>query len=260
MTFINLFKFHIASKANAILLLLARRIKQTVNPPTPPSSRHPLQVPVHLRPLASKDLNVSSTLVQRCFTPAVSSTCYCGATGHTIRWGFGGQGSRYRKPVTQSRRMSNTCHSKSGPLVDLNSEHTTKLSSGYPTLVRIALDVLPCRASSVPCERLFSASKRTAVDRRASLGAEELQVMKFAWRHEENSSFTGINSLEGETSLRSLDDLGDLDISFETAPSDDGKIRVRIHPLRPRPSPLSVDSGSANGMYSSLETMGFLPY
>jgi hypothetical protein len=56
----------------------------------------------------------------------------------------------------------------------------------YPTLARIALDVLPCQASSVPCERLFSASKQTADTRRASLGAkrfEELQVMKFAWRN-----------------------------------------------------------------------------
>lgn len=49
--------------------------------------------------------------------------------------------------------------------------------------MRIALDVLPCQASSVPCERLFSASKQTAENCRASLGAkrfEELQVMKFA--------------------------------------------------------------------------------
>jgi hypothetical protein len=55
----------------------------------------------------------------------------------------------------------------------------------YPTLAQIALDVLPCQASSVPCERLFSASKQTADLRRASLGAkrfEELQIMKFAWR------------------------------------------------------------------------------
>jgi len=55
----------------------------------------------------------------------------------------------------------------------------------YPTLARIALDVLPCQASSVPCERLFSASKQTADTRWASLGAkrfEELQVMKSAWR------------------------------------------------------------------------------
>ena len=55
----------------------------------------------------------------------------------------------------------------------------------YPTLARISLDILPCQASSVPCERLFSASKQTAENRRASLGPkrfEELQVMKFAWR------------------------------------------------------------------------------
>ena len=53
------------------------------------------------------------------------------------------------------------------------------------TLSRITLDVLPCQASSVPCEHLFSASKQTADLHQASLGAkqfEELQIMKFAWR------------------------------------------------------------------------------
>jgi hypothetical protein len=56
----------------------------------------------------------------------------------------------------------------------------------YPMLALIALDTLPCQASSVPCERLFSAGKQVADDRRASLGAtrfEELQMMKFAWRN-----------------------------------------------------------------------------
>jgi hypothetical protein len=50
----------------------------------------------------------------------------------------------------------------------------------------MALDYLPCPASSVPCERLFSASKEIADDRRSRLGAkkfEELQIMKFAWRN-----------------------------------------------------------------------------
>ena len=54
----------------------------------------------------------------------------------------------------------------------------------HPTLAQIALNILPCQASSVPCERLFSASKQTADNHWASLGAkrfEELQVMKFAW-------------------------------------------------------------------------------
>lgn len=51
---------------------------------------------------------------------------------------------------------------------------------------QVALDILPSQASSVPCEHLFSSSKQVATDRRASLGGqrfEELQLMKFAWRH-----------------------------------------------------------------------------
>jgi hypothetical protein len=56
----------------------------------------------------------------------------------------------------------------------------------YPTLRRIALDFLPCQASSVPCEHLFSGGGEIATKRRARLGAqrfEELQMMKFAWRN-----------------------------------------------------------------------------
>ncbi|KIM37619.1 hypothetical protein M413DRAFT_39798, partial [Hebeloma cylindrosporum] len=54
----------------------------------------------------------------------------------------------------------------------------------YPTLARIALDVLPSQASSVPCERMFSGTKQIATDRRSCLGPkpfEELTVMKSAW-------------------------------------------------------------------------------
>ncbi|KZT31579.1 hATC-domain-containing protein, partial [Sistotremastrum suecicum HHB10207 ss-3] len=55
----------------------------------------------------------------------------------------------------------------------------------YPVLSRIALDVLPVQASSVPCERLFSAAKHIATDQRSRLGTdkfEQLQLLKFAWR------------------------------------------------------------------------------
>lgn len=55
----------------------------------------------------------------------------------------------------------------------------------YPTLARIALDVLPAQALSVPCERLFSSGKLIATDKCSRLGHErfeELQVLKFTWR------------------------------------------------------------------------------
>lgn len=49
----------------------------------------------------------------------------------------------------------------------------------------MALDILPCQASSVPCERLFSASKQVTTERRSRLSAdrlEQLLVMKSAWQ------------------------------------------------------------------------------
>jgi len=53
----------------------------------------------------------------------------------------------------------------------------------FPTLMQIALDILPFQALSVPCECLFSASKQTTDLCQSSLGAkhfEELQMMNFA--------------------------------------------------------------------------------
>jgi hypothetical protein len=61
-------------------------------------------------------------------------------------------------------------------------QHHTKV---YPTLSRIALDVLPAQASSIPCERLFSVGKEIANERRSRLGLkqfEQLQMLKFEWR------------------------------------------------------------------------------
>ncbi|KIL55505.1 hypothetical protein M378DRAFT_182221 [Amanita muscaria Koide BX008] len=69
-------------------------------------------------------------------------------------------------------------------------------ATDYPILSRIALNVLPAQASSVPCERLFSASKQAADDRRARLGTdkfEQTQIMKFAWR-EGVTDYAAINS------------------------------------------------------------------
>jgi len=71
----------------------------------------------------------------------------------------------------------------------------------FPTLARIALDVLPSQASSVPCERLFSSTKQIADDRRARLGTgvfEELVVMGSAWGPDiyDMAAWTGLQEEE----------------------------------------------------------------
>lgn len=55
----------------------------------------------------------------------------------------------------------------------------------YPTLARIAKDICAIPATSVPCERLFSAGAEIATDRRSRLGAvkfKKIQMLKHAWR------------------------------------------------------------------------------
>lgn len=52
--------------------------------------------------------------------------------------------------------------------------------SQYPTLYRIALDVLPIQASAVPCERVFSSSKETFTARRTNLNDEHMEILQIA--------------------------------------------------------------------------------
>ncbi|KIL57399.1 hypothetical protein M378DRAFT_47871, partial [Amanita muscaria Koide BX008] len=72
--------------------------------------------------------------------------------------------------------------------VDVNTDLVDWWSNNaklYPTLSRIALDVLPSQASSVPCERAFSSAKLTGSDRRSRMKAEIfeiLQILKAKWR------------------------------------------------------------------------------
>lgn len=90
----------------------------------------------------------------------------------------------------------------------------------YPTLRRIALDYLPCQASSVPCERLFSAGGEVATKRRAQLGVarfEELQMMKFAWRNNigDLAAWNSAHIEEVDSEMKEYEDMLTADRDFE---------------------------------------------
>ena len=90
----------------------------------------------------------------------------------------------------------------------------------YPTLHRIALNYLPCQASSVPCKHLFSAGGEIATKRQAQLGAEqfeELQMMKFAWRNNigDLAAWNSAQVEQVDNEMREYEDMLAADRDFE---------------------------------------------
>ena len=90
----------------------------------------------------------------------------------------------------------------------------------HPTLHRIMLDYLPCQASSVPCEHLFSAGGEVVTKWQAQLGAawfEELQMMKFAWRNNigDLAAWNFAQVEEIDTKMKEYEDMLIADWDFE---------------------------------------------
>ena len=79
------------------------------------------------------------------------------------------------------------------------------------------MDLIPVQGTSVPCERVFSASKETARARRNRLGPkimEALQVLKFQAKHEldftvglkEKDEVEELEEVEGAVPVEDMED------------------------------------------------------
>jgi hAT family C-terminal dimerisation region len=90
----------------------------------------------------------------------------------------------------------------------------------YPTLRHIAIDYLPCQASSVSCEHLFTAGGEVVTKQWAQLGAaqfEELQMMKFTWRNNigDLAAWNSAQVEEIDNEMQEYEDMLIADCDFE---------------------------------------------
>ncbi|KIM51825.1 hypothetical protein SCLCIDRAFT_142475 [Scleroderma citrinum Foug A] len=106
------------------------------------------------------------------------------------------------------QQASVRCHTLN-TLGTVNMEHTTNIvtwwvahSNEYPTLACIAMDVCAIPATSIPCECLFSAGAKVAIDCRSRLGAdkfEQLQMLKHTWHNNVvNTTRLNLSTMEEE--------------------------------------------------------------
>ena len=96
--------------------------------------------------------------------------------------------------------------------MEMYQEHQKK----WPTLFKLALDLIPIQATSVPCERVFSSSKETTRARRNRLKPnimEATQILKFQARQAKELSFT-----EG---LKEEDEVAELEGVEKDTPVED---------------------------------------
>lgn len=100
----------------------------------------------------------------------------------------------------------------------------------FPFIFKVACDILPCQASAVPCERVFSSSKETDTLRRNHLSPktmEYLQILKYRIRSERPKPFM-------ENALETEDVVSMLGLSPEEAEGPESHLAELRESIRPR--------------------------
>jgi hypothetical protein len=80
-----------------------------------------------------------------------------------------------------------------GMLYFSRSEACQMYEKEFPTIFKLAMDVLPVQGSSVPCERVFSSAQETITPRRSLISPEVMeacQILKFGLKKNVTLSFT----------------------------------------------------------------------
>jgi hAT family C-terminal dimerisation region len=88
----------------------------------------------------------------------------------------------------------------------------------YPRIFRLAMDIIPIQASSVPCERVFSSGKETMAPRRRRISAklmEALQMLKYSIKKGHPLNFT--------QGMRWTDELTEFEFAARTEPVGDAE-------------------------------------
>ena len=97
----------------------------------------------------------------------------------------------------------------------------------YPTIYALAMDILPIQASAVPCEHVFSSSKKTTTARHNRISPklmEALQMLKYSVKKGHGLDFTADTKAEEEEEM-----LESMMVASSRYPEDSSSFAESLH-------------------------------
>jgi len=112
-----------------------------------------------------------------------------------------GMGRRHVQPVERSVETEVELYLADSSAASTSLLYWQENSARYPTIFKLAMDILPIQSSAVPCKRVFSSAKETMTARRNRIGPElmtSLQILKFSIKKGRPLNFTSGLNCEAE--------------------------------------------------------------